>query len=1363
MNRTSVRRRPQPDGAAQHRTWLDLIEITGPFLSLPVLCATWPTLDPLDELQRKRLRAAHADWLDDPDAGQQAWIRYVLADLLGWDDGLRTIDLDALAVRVSDYDTEIVPSFAVAAPGEQVKPDTARLVGLVCPPGCRPTGRVPGSAWAATPVDRLARLCRHHEIELGLVTDGRWWVLLWAPRGGAASTAVFDAVAWPEAAERDVVRAFTSLLCRARFFGVPVSQQLVSLLRASLDSQEEIPDALGIQVRRAVELLMAAIGRVDLHERERGRPGLTDVTAHDIYRGAVSVLMRVVFLLFAEERGLLPADNELYAETYSLRGLRAALERRAIDGSEEDLEHTATAWHQLQALFQVVYYGIDHPRLSVSCHDGSLFHPDAHPWLLLGIDDRTVLHMLRAVQDIEVGTGRSRERRRLSYATLEVEQIGYAYEGLLSWDGFRADDVTVGLAGKPGMEEEVRLADLESLANQCPDVDDLAAALSERFKRSGIGSPRAIARRLAPTGDTTREEQRKRLLAVTGGDLRLAERLLPFAGILRADLRGLPMVVLPGALFMTESRLRKHTGTHYTPQRLAKEIAEGALEPLVYRVGPLETANREAWEPKSSHEILALKVADIAMGSGPFLVAAANYLADHLIQAWSREGDQRAQAYRIAPDRYGDAGLDPLVIEARRTVIENCLYGVDINPMAVEIAKLSLWLVSSDPALPFTFLDDRLAVGDSLLGITTLEQLEYMHVDPQRGRAIHEASPVDFTMGVRALVREAAEIRQRVRQVPINRDPLAAIDAKQELVRDAARRTRDPRLFADLAIGAALAHAAQGERGLREGSIAAADCARRLLAGSSRTQHEAEERRAKWLAVDHVPGTFERKPLHWPLVFPEVFEQGGFDAIVGNPPFLGGQKLTGASGAAYREYVIHTIGNSARGSADLVAYFVLRAHQLLNDRGQTGLLATGTLAQGDTREVGLDQLVAGGVAIRQAIKSEPWPSKSAALEYCAVWTSRAPVAPTATRRISGMPVRGITTSLDQPSRVTGYPERLAANRGLCFIGSYVLGMGFTIEPNRATEMLDKDPRNRDVLFPYLNGQDLNSRPDCSASRWIINFHDWSEDKARTYPDCYERIRHLVKPERDRNNRKVYRDRWWQYAEKRPAMLAAIAGLERVVVITQVSRTVMPVMVPTGQVFSHVLGVFATDDPAILALLSCAQHYWWTVSRASSMRTDIRYTPSDVFETLPMPELTSEMRHVGELLDQVRRRVMLSRQVGLTTTYNLVNDPDCRADDIVELRAIHQSIDEMTCRAYGWHDLVADGLNHGCHDLGREARYTVGSAVRREMVDRLLELNHLRYAEEVATGRRGKGASSSATIPRQRSLFEAEQSAVTHIG
>ena len=383
------------DRRQAHIDWLKLIEVSGPFLSVPVLTAEWPDLEPLDNKDKDRLRQEHRQWQENPAANRDGWIEYVTDDLLGWQGAVQREDLARLSLDVPEHESVIAASFGLIEPGT----GEVRLLGLVSDDS--PVARIKGSDWPATPADRLAQLCRHHGIELGLATDGRWWALVWAPAGGVTTVAVFDAISWPESAERSVVRAFLSLLQRRRFFAVPPERRLPALLRESLNNQEEITDRLGIQVRQAVELLVASFGRAGIG---------ADVTAHEVYRGAVAVMMRIVFLLFAEESGLLPADNELYARAYSVGGLYAELEQRVADarGNEGELDHTVLAWHRLLALFTVVYRGVSHPELELIAHDGSLFDPDAHPWMPLTVDDRTVLHMLRAVQTVH-------DRRRAAH------------------------------------------------------------------------------------------------------------------------------------------------------------------------------------------------------------------------------------------------------------------------------------------------------------------------------------------------------------------------------------------------------------------------------------------------------------------------------------------------------------------------------------------------------------------------------------------------------------------------------------------------------------------------------------------------------------------------------------------------------------------------------------------------------------------------------------------------------------------------------------------------------------------------------------------------------------------------------------
>ncbi|MFF3192273.1 Eco57I restriction-modification methylase domain-containing protein [Streptomyces misionensis] len=1375
------------DGRGQHQEWLDLTEVSGPFLTMPVLLQAWPQLDAVDKDQRARLRARHADWQADTTAGRDEWIAYVLRTLLEWGDALTLrqgqdddLALDRLTLDVPEHNARVRADFALTEPGTDLaaEPDTAsaakrvRLLGMTVPSGTAPTARPSwGDDWAASPADRLARLLRHHDVPLGLVTDGRWWCLVWAPVGGVTTTAVFDAIGWNEAAERNVVRAFGSLLRRRRFFEYDDSETLVGLLRKSLDAGEEVTEALGIQVRQAVEQLVDAIGRADASAMERGAPGLraSGVEASEVYRAAVAVMMRVVFLLFAEERGLLPADNEVYARSYSARLLRAELKARADAEGEASLEYTTAAWHHLIALFHAVHGGVQHPELQLPAYDGSIFDPDAYPWLeksspLLPIDDRTVLHMLQSVQEVRVGTGRQRETRTLSFRALGVEEIGYVYEGLLSYDGRRAVETMVGLIGPDGVEHEVPLRELESLAASSRDVKILAKKIYETWKDpKPPASVSRLEKLLAPVKAEAATEARRLLLAACR-DAALTDRLLPFFGIIRRDLRDLPVVIPAGALFVTESSLRKNTGTHYTPRRLAEEVVLHALEPLVYEPGPLQTADRDAWVPKTAEQILELKVADIAMGSAAFLVGACRYLADRLIEAWVREGREEAVKYRAgrAVDAVtaADAESDPVVIEARRQVIEHCLYGVDINPMAVEMAKLSLWLVSMDPTRPFTFLDDRLVAGDSLLGVTSLEQLKAVHLDVEKGDLLGAEADTE------RLVAEVIAERHAI--TDIGGDGIEALGRKREHLRAVREKTARLRSVGDLIVGAALATCASGrvpwyeEEGgerVRDLFPSAALLARGVvetdLVDRPSTVAEAREQARKWLASELPEGSLERVPFHWPLEFPEVFvERGGFDAVVGNPPFLGGKKITGALGEAYREHLVDNLASGKRGHADLVAYFSLRAHKLLNANGGAGLVATNTLAQGDTREVGLDQLCAAGVTIRRAVKSRPWPSRSAVLEYCAVWTSVRPVGDAVFIVDDGLAPHGITASLVAASRESFWCEPLQVNKGRTFVGYYVLGLGFTVSEAQAREWINEDDRYRDVVFPYLNGKDVNSSPTHQTDRWIINFGTMSEREAMEYELAFAKIEREVKPERQRKKssgeyvlRRPLPQRYWQYAETRPAMSKSLKRFELCIVMAQVSKSIMPARVSTRQVLDQKLIVFAWDDFAILALLSGAVHYWWALDRSSTMKADLNYSPTDVFETWVRPPCTERLRDAGVQLDSFRRELMLRRNVGLTSTYNLVHDAACQDHDINQLRRIHEEIDKATIEAYGWHDLLDETgktapidskhkpvrLNHGFHETDQGTRYTIGPLARTEIIDRLRQLNHQAYADEVYLG------------------------------
>jgi hypothetical protein len=1358
------RRRTYKAGEAARRrhAWLELVTISGPFLTLPVADRVFP--DGLPEVPmtaRAGIRTAVAEMFDSGGANRRAVVETVLGVALDWTHHLRR-DHElpaALAEPVTDHGLLLTPDFGfyadtfldqdedeaegddagvddeddaaddAAAVSEGSAPRSPwRLLGMLAPWGAHPLARTTENGWVASPVERLAHLLRARDIPIGLVTDGRWWALVWAPVGGATGAAVWDAGLWSE--EPESFAAFVSLLTRARFVAAALPDTLPAMLRESQDAQEEVTETLGRQVRDAVELLLGTLDRLDAESGANGDPGLLAGVADDeLYDGAVTVMMRIVFLLFAEERRLLPSDDHVYVASYSVSRLVEQLRGQAELAGSQTLEHRTGAWHRLLALTRALHSGVAHEDLRLPAYGGGLFDPDRFPWLegrtsdgpsdgaITGlppaVDDRTVMRMLESVQYVTING----ERRRLTFRALDVEQIGYVYEGLLELEVRTASEVTLCLHRPKGarpwpkcklpVEIPLREARARLGAAQGPTLVEWVAEHTGWSKKQ-------LEKVFASPDDAERIAVLRR---VVGDEPGLIEEVRPYLVALRFDERGLPAVVMPGRRYVAPSTRRAATGTHYTPRALAEDVVGNTLEPLAYRPGPLETSDRAAWRIRPSDAILDLRVADIAMGSGAFLVAACRYLADRLLDAWVEEGRYdavAARSRRIADD----VEIERVSLDARRLVAEHCLYGVDINPLAVEMAKLSLWLVTMDRERPFGFLDDRLLCGDSLLGLATLDQLEGLHLQPVDERTLDH--------GVWAgAVAAAADLRRKITAAPVV--TMRDVEHKQRLLTQARQATRDAMVVADAVAGV----------GLRVAKLAKKPTADAFKAVAYRVQDALPDNVDKLivqsqedLQAGRPPGVDPRRPLHWPLSFPEVFADArdpGFDAIVGNPPFSGGKKISGVLGDDYLAWLQRWDGRGVKGgNVDLAARFLIRAERLLSPRGQLGYITTNTLVQGDTLKVGLLQVTGRGLLLRRGVSSHPWPSSSANLEIVNIWASRVRLAPAASAWLDGEDVPSIGADLEPVGAVCGRPEPLRENEGVAYIGSFVNGLGFTMTPEQASALLDRDQQNADALQPYVIGKDLNQRPDCSASRWVINFQHWTLDQAEQYPDLIDIVRRLVKPERDGKKRDAHRKAWWQYADRRVGLYAALAGRDQTLALAQVSSTVMPVLTRADQVFAHKCIVFALDDFASLAMLSSAAHTVWVVRYTATMRNDISYSPTDVFRTLPRPESSPELEALGCRLDTERRELMLGRSWGLTTTYNHVHDPTDSDPAIANLREIHAAIDHAVLAAYGWSDLAPE---HGHHPTKIGTRWTVSKTARFALLDRLLAENHRRHSLE----------------------------------
>ena len=1322
----------RPKTAAElHRAWLELVETDGPFLAIPPLKRVWPqgipTMDPehLETLREAKPAFDHA-WealdLDPADETVRAkyadvrdgWVRTVLRDVVGWHESLAWGPgcAPAVAAHSPDRRVTVTPDAALYGPD-----GVAALVSVVG--RCDNLHATGTDGWAATAVDRMEAMLRSADVEIGIVTDGRWWALVCARQNAMVASGIVDAQTWVE--EPLTRNAFLTIIARQYIIGGDPNERLPRLFEESVAAAEEITEALGAQVRRAVELLIQAFAETAADHHRRGlRDPLPD-DPHETYSAAVTVMMRVVFLLFAEERGLLP-QGELFQQGYGVSGELNALEQRRLLDGEESLDSSYLTWHRLLATSKALYHGASFENMRMPAYGGSLFDPSRYGFLVASnengtlavpVADRVMLHVLRSVQVAQLKGG---DARRISFRDIDVEQIGYIYEGLLGYSCIQVTgDVRVGLVGATGAEPEIPLTVLERLADDHPTPAGLATAIIAWIKEDQSAatppSANALAKRLAATPG---EEADRQLRAVTADDDELRVRLLRWATITRPDLRDRPTVVLDGGLLVTESPSRRNAGAHYTPRSLAEEVVQHALEPLCYLPGPHQTTDQDAWRLRGSDEILALKVADIAAGSGAFLVAAARYLAARLVEAWTAE--EPATAHR-----------SDLRQQAIRQVVARCLYGADINAMAVEMCKLSLWLVSLDRDLPFSFVDDKILHGNSLLGLTDLRQLRALHIDPPA----HQ-QPRLFARDMEGIVRRAVEIRHELASEVREHDPQRSATAKRRQLDRLHELTAQLRTAADGVIAAGLRHGGKPGKALDEAyenlaeAVATAMPADGAVPDLTFLNSVVDAGLTPMVATDYA----RWQPLHWVLEVPDVLvDHGGFDAIIGNPPFLGGQRLTGAMGTNMRDWFIERLADGERGSADLVAYFLLRGFSLLRPSGTLGLIATNTVAQGDSRQVGLDQLIARGFTLTRAVQSASWPSSSANLEYAALWGSRAPIADAAHRIADGQVVPGISTLLEPAGRVAGTPVKLVENEGIAFSGCYVLGMGFVLDPEEAKAWIAEDGRNREVLFPYLTGEDLNSRPDCSASRWVIDFVDWPLERAAGYAKPFARVEALVKPERDVNPVKDRRENWWRFGRVGLGVRRAIRELDEVLVVAQVSRTIMPARVNARQVLSLMLVVFATDDWATQAILSSSPHQMWVVRYGSAMRNDPRYTPSDVFDPFPRPSSTPRLAEMGKELNNEQREIMLRRELGLTKLYNLINDPqlaDSDDPDVARMRHIHVELDEAVMDAYGWSDVP---LEHGFHTYRQMTRWTVSPAARVEILDRLLAENLRRAAAQ----------------------------------
>jgi type I restriction-modification system DNA methylase subunit len=1031
-----------------------------------------------------------------------------------------------------------------------------------------------------------------------------------------------------------------------------------------------------------------------------------EIKAGLYYKYLLRLIYRILFLSVIEERHLIYKENpdeeqkklrDIYYRYYSIERHRKLADKHLfIDKYKQDL------WDNLLAtfrLFENEHYG---SKLGIKPLAGDLFGPDSMGILSdCRLGNQAFMEMMLWLNFFE---DERKQKVRVNYGDLDVEEFGSVYEGLLEYD---------------------------------PDVQKVNDQWVFKFK---------------------------------------------------------------------EGDARSRSGSHYTPEELVKPLIKHSLDYIIQDCinKPAERlkltkeeAQREPRKTLQEKALLAITVCDIACGSGHILLSA-----------------ERRIATELARVRTGDEQPDPISTRiATRDVIRHCIYGVDLNPLAVELCKVALWLEAHSPGEPLNFLDHRIKCGNSIVGLAHKEELE-------KGIASEafKTLPGD-TPAIAASYKKQNDSEKKTRgqaQLNFEEKVIQPLENLQNAFNDFNQLPETTPAEIE-AKQKAYGRLTSGSNWWRLKNLADMQVAQFFIpkteANKDRLVNDAKYREylrgtrpLQDMAIAKATSeSTNRCFFHYFLEFPEIFASGGFDCILGNPPYLGDKKQKKAFGEMFLEYVR---SNYTVGINDLVVYFFNRIFELIQKDGYQALITTSSISQGDMRIGALDNIQKMDGNIIFAVKSIRWPG--AANLNVALVVIKKGIPKIELIELNGKREKSISSFLTTELQL-GEPFDIKKNSDKMFTGYYFLGDGYLLSNERAQEIINSDPKYKEVIYPFINGDDINDSIKQENSRSIINFFDWPLNQeydsllkvpkgrpyANDYPICLEILETLVKPERQRwkldedgneiiglyELRKPLPERWWIYGESRPGMRYAIKNLEYFFATAQTTKYLNFVKIDSKNAISQTAFVYSSERFSEFIVLQSVLHFEWAVKYGNVKGDTFRYAPSKTFETFPfpknlIPEQENKLEKIGETYHEYRRQLMLKMQLGLTKTYNAFHAKavqpaiittgllmlDSKAieklcgkevwylwnhlqktpstcsmgeaiEGIVKLRELHIQMDLAVLGAYGWSDI---DLRHDFYEVdylpeNDRVRFTIHPDARKEILKRLLELNHQIFEEEARKG------------------------------
>lgn len=786
---------------------------------------------------------------------------------------------------------------------------------------------------------------------------------------------------------------------------------------------------------------------------------------------------------------------------------------------------------------------------------------------------------------------------------------------------------------------------------------------------------------------------------------------------------------------------RSSSGSHYTPEELVRPLIKHSLDYLI------EDKLKEA-DPEKG--LLSLTICDVACGSGHILLSAARRVGFELAKVRSKEDQPTPTVLRTAV----------------RDVIRNCIYGVDLNPLAVELCKVALWLEAHEPGSPLNFLDHHIKCGNAIVGLAHAEELEKGIAseafktlpgdDKEVASSFKKRNDQEVKLATQLSTFELGKVDNELKDVQSDFQKFTSLP---ENTPD--QIAKKEKVYQELT---------NGKKWWRLKNLADLQVAQFFI---PKTYANKEKLTTHSQYKTYLQGTQildrgasmaigqEKRFFHWFLEFPEVFQKGGFDCILGNPPYLGGSKISGHYGNANLNY-LKTNYSPSPGLTDLVAYFVRRNFELIVDGGFNSIITTNSICQGDSREASLEYLISSDSAeINFAVRSLKWPGQ-AKLTVALIALNKKRLK--TKKYLDNSEVSNISSFLD--SQTSFSPFKLLKSLNKCFIGSSLLGDGYLLDEKTALKYLAKDSIYKDVIFPIFNGDDINNLIELVPQKYVVYFWDWGENELLKYAEVADLIRDQVIEERSKTKQSEYTRTWWKFKRPTTRIYKNNAGINFCITAARTTKYLSFTVSPSNAIYTDGTVVITDDSFMTFSVLHSTIHSEWAFKLSSALATTLRYAPSDCFETFPYPlNLNSQLTTIGKEYHANRRQLMEGLQLGLTKSYNLfhsnaINSQSIEFQDkqvlfmqkhlektskaisfdeaikgIFKLRELHLQMDEAVLDAYGWNDIA---LKHDFYEVdylpeNDRIRYTIHPEARKEILKRLLQLNHERYAEEVSAG------------------------------